>query len=152
MKIHNVKRWSEPGLKPYIVASLGVVFAFCLRYTLHDYLQTGLPMTFFIVNTVIITLLYGYKPSIFTMVISVPLASYFFLQPFAAYTVPTSQDIFHFFAYILIGLIAVGVIEWLQRARYKAVLISRVATSRYRLLAKASSSLKKFEADSMDLE
>lgn len=99
-------------------------------------------MTFFILNTIIIALIYGYIPSLLTVVLSTPLAFFFFVPPFDSFDLPTAQDAFVFASYILIALLAVGVIEWLQRERYKAVLISKVSDSRYRLLAQASYSLK----------
>jgi len=100
-------------------------------------------MTFFIVNTIIIALTYGYAPSLLTIAISIPLSFYFFVPPFDSYDLPTPQDGFVFLSYISIAFIAVAIIEWLQRERYNAILLSRVSESRYRLLAQTSSSLKK---------
>jgi hypothetical protein len=43
----------------------------------------------------------------------------------------------------MIALIAVGIVEWLQRERYKAELMRRVSNSNFQLLSEASYSLKK---------
>jgi len=142
MQLKNVRRWSKPGFSGFYFAIFGVFISFCIRYTLHPFLEGALPMTFFILNTIIIALIYGYIPSLLTIVLSVPLAFFFFIPPFDSFDLPTAQDAFVFASYILIALLAVGVIEWLQRERYKAVLISKVSDSRYRLLAQASYSLK----------
>ena len=146
MQIKNVKRWSPPGLQGYAFAVLGVFIAFCVRFSLHTFLQANLPMTFFIVTTIIIALIYGYKPSLLTIALSIPLAFYYFVPPFDSYELPTPQDGFVFISYILIACIAVGIIEWLQRERYKAILLSKVSDSRYRLLAQTSSQLKKAQS------
>ena len=94
-------------------------------------------------NTIIIALFYGYIPSVLTIILSVPIAFYFFVPPFDSYDMPTPQDGFVFISYISIAFIAVAIVEWLQRERYKAVLISKVSDSNFRLLTQASLSLKK---------
>ena len=148
MQIKNAKRWSPLGSQGYIFALIGVFVAFCIRYSLHGFLQASLPMTFFIANTIIVALLYGFGPSLATVFLAIPLAFFFFVPPFDSYDLPTAQDGFVFVSYILIAFIAVGIIEWLQRARYRAVLLARVSDSRYKLLAQISSTLKRAQAHS----
>ncbi len=99
-------------------------------------------MTFFIMNTIVIALFYGYRPSLLTIALSIPLAC-FFVPPFDSFDMPTPQDGFVFGSYILIALIAVGIVEWLQRERYKADLMGRVSNSNFQLLSEASISLKR---------
>lgn len=143
MKINNAKRWAKPGLEGYFAAFCGVFIAFAIRYTLHSFLQGNLPMTFFILDTIVIALFYGYLPSFLTIAISIPLAFFFFVPPFDSFEMPTAQDSFVFASYILIAFIAVGVVEWLQRERYKAVLVIRVSNSNFQMLSQASAHLKK---------
>jgi len=147
MKINNAKRWAKSGLDGYFAAICGVFIAFAIRYTLHPFLEGNLPMTFFILNTIIIALFYGFRPSLLTIAISIPLAFFFFVPPFDSFEIPTAQDSFVFCSYILIAFIAVAIVEWLQRERYKAVLISRVSSSNFQMLSQASANLKK-ERDS----
>ncbi|SNX28581.1 protein of unknown function [Polynucleobacter meluiroseus] len=142
MQLKNVKRWANSGFAGYYFAILGVFLAFCIRFTLHPLLQSGLPMTFFILNTILIALFFGYKPSLLTVVISAPLALFFFVPPYYSFNMPTPGDLFIYLSYILVAIIAVVIIEWLQRERFKAILVSRVSDSRYRLLAQASYSLR----------
>ncbi|QWE15719.1 DUF4118 domain-containing protein [Polynucleobacter sp. AP-Nino-20-G2] len=143
MKIKNSKRWARSGAEAYFFAVFGVFVAFSIRYSLHIFLQGNIPMTFFILNTILIALFYGYVPSLLTIVLSVPLAFFFFVPPFDSFDTPTPQDSFVFLSYILIAFIAVGVVEWLQRERYKAILLTNVSNSNFQLLSEASSSLKK---------
>jgi len=143
MKINNAKRWAKSGLEGYFAALCGICVSFAIRYSLHPFLQGNLPMTFFILNTIIIALFYGFRPSLLTIAISIPLAFFFFVPPFDSFDMPTAQDSFVFGSYILIAFIAVGIVEWLQRERYKAVLISRVSSSNFQMLSQASEYLKK---------
>ena len=143
MKILNSKRWAKSGPEAYFFALFGVFVAFCIRFSLHGFLQGNIPMTFFILNTIIIALFYGYLPSLLTIVMSIPLAFFFFVPPFDSFDMTTPQDGFVFGSYILIALIAVGIVEWLQRERYKADLMSRVSNSNFQLLSEASSTLKR---------
>jgi len=82
-------------------------------------------------------------PSLLTIALSVPLAFFFFVPPFDSFDMPTPQDGFVFCSYILIALIAVAIVEWLQRERYKSDLMSRVSYTNFQLLSEASISLKK---------
>ena len=142
MKIHNSKRWAINGPQAYFFAVFGVFVAFSIRYTLHTFLQGSIPMTFFIINTILVALYYGYLPSIVTILISIPLAFFFFVPPFDSFDAPTPQDSFVFCSYVLIAFIAVGIVEWLQRERYKATLLARVSNSNFQLLSDASRNLK----------
>lgn len=142
MKIQNSKRWAISGPQAYFFAVFGVFVAFSIRFSLHIFLQGNLPMTFFILNTILIALFYGFLPSLITITLSIPLAFFFFVPPFDSFDVPTPQDSFVFISYILIAFIAVGIVEWLQRERYKAVLLTRVSESNFQLLSDASRSLK----------
>lgn len=143
MKILNSKRWAKSGPEAYFFALFGVFVAFCIRFSLHGFLQGNIPMTFFILNTILIALFYGYLPSLLTILLSIPLAFFFFVPPFDSFDTPTPQDGFVFCSYILIALISVGIVEWLQRERYKAELMSRVSNSNFQLLSEASSTLKR---------
>jgi K+-sensing histidine kinase KdpD len=143
MKIQNSKRWARSGPEAYFFAVFGVFVAFSIRYSLHGFLQGNIPMTFFILNTIVIALFYGYVPSLLTIALSIPLAFFFFVPPFDSFDMPTPQDIFVFISYILIAFIAVAVVEWLQRERYRAILLSNVSNSNFQLLSEASQNLKK---------
>jgi K+-sensing histidine kinase KdpD len=142
MKIQNSKRWARNGPQAYFFAVFGVFVAFSIRYSLHTFLQGNLPMTFFILNTILIALFYGFLPSFLTIILSIPLAFFFFVPPFDSFDMPTPQDSFVFMSYILIAFIAVGIVEWLQRERYKAILLTRVSESNFQLLSDVSRSLK----------
>lgn len=143
MKILNSKRWPKTGPQGYIYAILGVFVAFCIRFSLHSFLQGNIPMTFFIMNTIVIALFFGYLPSLLTIALSIPLAFFFFVPPFDSFDMPTPQDGFVFASYIFIAVISVCIVEWLQRERYKAELMRRVSNSNFQLLREATNSLKR---------
>lgn len=145
MQIRNSKRWARTGAHAYIYAIIGVFVAFCIRYSLHSFLQGNLPMTFFILNTIVIALFFGYGASVLTILLSIPLSFFFFVPPFDSFDTPTPQDGFVFISYILIAFIAVGIIEWLQRERYRAILLGRVSNSNFQLLSEASNSIKRLK-------
>ena len=144
MEIKNSKRWARGGFDALFFPIFGVFVAFSIRYSLHGFLQANIPMTFFILNTIVVALFFGYVPSLLTILLSVPVAFFFFIPPFDSFDMPTPQDSFVFISYILIAFISVAIVEWLQRERYKAQLISRVSQSNFQLLSQASISLKKF--------
>ena len=146
MQIRNSKRWARAGAQAYVYAIIGVFVAFCIRYSLHSFLQGNLPMTFFILNTIVIALFFGYGASILTIFLSIPLAFFFFVPPFDSFDMPTPQDGFVFISYILIAFIAVVIVEWLQRERYKAILLGRVSNSNFQLLSEASTSIKRMKS------
>lgn len=152
MKIKNSKTWNKRGLNGYLLAIFGVFVAFSIRYTLHGFLQGNIPMTFFILNTIVIALFYGYVPSILTIILSIPLAFFFFVPPFDSFDTPTPQDGFVFISYILIAFIAVGIIEWLQRERYRSILMAKVSQSNFQLLAEASANLKKASKPTLNIQ
>jgi K+-sensing histidine kinase KdpD len=152
MKLKNSKSWATRGARAYLFALFGVFVAFSIRYSLHAFLQGSIPMTFFIANTILIALFFGYLPSLFTILLSVPLAFFFFVPPFDSFDVPTPQYSFVFISYILIACIAVVIVEWLQRERYRAELLTRVSNSNFQLLSQASSSLKKMRSNSSPQE
>ena len=139
----NAHRWCSNKSTGYLNAVVGVFFAFCVRMALQPQIEEALPLFFFQINTIVIAFFYGYAASLFTILISIPLAFFFFVPPFDSFDTPTAQDSFVFGSYILIACIAVGVVEWLQRERYKAILISRVSNSNFQMLSQASAHLKK---------
>ena len=116
MQIRNSKRWARTGAQAYVYAIIGVFVAFCIRYSLHSFLQGNLPMTFFILNTIVIALFFGYGASILTIFLSIPLAFFFFVPPFDSFDMPTPQDGFVFISYILIALILAA--HWSTPTKY----------------------------------
>ena len=114
----NAKRWYPYPYKGLIFGTIGVMTAFVIRYGLQPFLETGLPLFFFQINTIIITFFFGIASGFFTFAISLPIIIYFFLEPFNTFTAIESRDIRIFIVYISYTLISGVIIEWLRRSQY----------------------------------
>lgn len=138
MKIQNAKYWSKAGPESYLVGFAGVCVAFALQFLLHPVLDDSLSMLFFAINCIVIAYLYGFWPSFWILLLSMPIAFYFFVEPFSSFDQFFDKtDIFIFVLYFsLVGLTAV-MLELLHRAQYKAALLVLVSDTRYRLLVEA---------------
>ena len=138
MEIKNSIRWSKAGAECYLAGIAGVCIAFALRYALHPLLDGNLPMLFFAINCVVIAYFYGFWPSFWMLLASMPLAFYFFVEPYASFeTFIDKEDVFLFIVYSsLVGLTAI-MFELLHRAKYKSALLVLVSDTRYRLLVEA---------------
>ena len=137
MEIKNVKRWAKAGSEPYFVGLAGFFLAFALRYILHPVLGSHLVMLFFAVNSIVIAYHYGFRPSFFMLLLSIPTALFFFVSPYNSFTIIGESDIFILIVnFSLVGL-AAYLIELLRREQYKSTLLVRVSDTRYRLLVEA---------------
>jgi len=138
MKIRNSKRWSKAGPESYLAGIAGVCIAFALRYVLHPVLDDHIPMLFFAINCIVIAFIYGFWPSFWMLLLSMPIAFFFFVEPYNSFDpFIDKQDIFLFIVYsTLIGLTA-AMFELLHRAQYKSALLVLVSETRYRLLVEA---------------
>ena len=143
MLIKNARAWAPQSLSAYGYALAGVGIAFFIRYQFHPILQSSFPIIFFIFNTILISFRFGMGPAIFTVLLSIPLAYYFFIPPFGSFDLENPMDAFAIFIYIILFGVIIWLIEKLQRERYRAILIARVAQSRMQIMAKLSSKTKK---------
>jgi K+-sensing histidine kinase KdpD len=139
MLIKNAQAWAPQSLSSYGYALVGVGIAFFLRYQFHPILQSSFPIIFFIFNTILISFRFGQGPAIFTVLLSIPLAYYFFIPPYRSFDLETPMDAFTIFIYLILFGVIIWLIEKLQRERYRAVLIARVCESRMEIMAKLSS-------------
>ena len=78
MLIKNARAWAPQSLSAYGYALVAVGIAFFVRYQLHPILQASFPILFFIFSTILINFRFGMGPAIFTVLLSIPLAYYFF--------------------------------------------------------------------------
>lgn len=138
MNIRNSRCWSKAGPERYLVGLGGVCVAFALRYVLHPILHDDLPMLFFAINCILIAYFYGFWPSFWMLVLSIPTAFYFFVEPFNTFDpIFDKADFMTVVVYsTLVGLAAV-MLELLHRAKYKSALLVLVSDTRYRLLVEA---------------
>lgn len=138
MIIRNSKNWADNTYKAYLIAFLGVGVAWFIRYELHPYLQSSLPIIFFILNTIFIAYKFGFKPAFLTIVLSIPLGYYFFVPPFNSFEVNDPIDMLTILIYFLFFMVTALIIENLQRERYRSALIALVCESRMEIMAKLS--------------
>jgi len=143
MLIKNAKAWAPQSLSAYGYTLVGIGIAFFIRYQLHPILQSSFPIIFFIFNTILISFRFGMGPAIFSVLLSIPLAYYFFIPPYGSFDLETLMDAFTILIYLLLFGVIIWLIEKLQRERYRAVLIARVAQSRMEIMAKLSSKTRK---------
>jgi K+-sensing histidine kinase KdpD len=143
MLIKNAKAWTPQSLSAYGYALVGVGIAFFIRYQLHPILQSTFPILFFVFNTILISFRFGKGPAIFSVLLSIPLAYYFFIPPYGSFDLETHIDAFTILIYLLLFGVIIWLIEKLQRERYRAILIARVAQSRMEIMAKLSSKTRK---------
>jgi K+-sensing histidine kinase KdpD len=139
MQIKNSSAWSPHKPIIYWYAFLGTFAAFFVRYELQPILQEQFPVIFFIFNTTIISYKLGWRPALMSGFLGVILAYYFFIPPLNSFELPTFLDFLNIVIYSILFLTIIFLIEKLQRERYRAVLISRVSSSRMQIMAKLSS-------------
>ena len=143
MLIKNANAWASQSLSAYGYALVGVGISFFIRYQLHPILQSTFPILFFVFNTILISFRFGKGPAIFSVLLSIPLAYYFFIPPYGSFDLETHIDAFTILIYLLLFGVIIWLIEKLQRERYRAILIARVAQSRMEIMAKLSSKTRK---------
>lgn len=132
MKLKNVRRWSPvPRPKAYLVALLLILIAWFIRYLLHPIVQPFIPFQFFFLACLLTEFLVGLGPALLATALSVVLALYFFVEPYQEWGHISRSDVVMSCNYIAATLLAIVLIEYLQRALYQSRLWSRVAESRY---------------------
>ena len=130
----NAFRWCSNKPQGYLIACIGVFFAFCVRYALQPQVEASLPLFFFQVNTIIIAFFFGTGPALLTVALSIPLISYFFMAPFGSFTVVDTRDVTILFVYSSYTLLVCFLVEWLRREQYNAKMAILVSESRFKLM------------------
>lgn len=138
----NSKRWCSNKAAGYGVAIFGVLVAFALRYVLHPYLGGSLPLFFFQINTIVIAYLFGIGPALFSMVLSMPFLTFFFMEPFGEFTVIDSRDVTTLFVYLSYTLLTGILVELLRREQYNAKLAVLVSETRFKLMVEGDQKMR----------
>jgi len=123
-------------------AFIGVFFAFCVRFSLQPHVEEALPLFFFQINTIVIAFFYGTGPAMLTVALSIPLMSYFFMEPFGEFTVLDTRDITILFVYATYTLLVCFLVEWLRREQYNAKMAILVSETRFKLLVEGDSKIR----------
>lgn len=134
MRIKNSKSWTPYPLSQSVMgASFILLVSFLIRLGLHETIEPYAPFHFFIVACIAIAYLYGYKLAIASVVVSTVLGGYYFIQPYNSFGTPAPSDWLQFANFAVVTLVAIVVIENLQRSVYSRNLLLKVMQSRYRL-------------------
>jgi len=138
----NAFRWCPNKGKGCLNAFIGVFFAFCVRFSLQPHVEEALPLFFFQINTIVIAFFYGTGPAMLTVALSIPLMSYFFMEPFGEFTVLDTRDITILFVYATYTLLVCFLVEWLRREQYNAKMAILVSETRFKLLVEGDSKIR----------
>lgn len=134
MEIKNSKNWVKFSQEQ---AFLGTCFitlvAFVIRYVLHPYIEPYAVFHFFIVGCLLIQYLYGYKFSVFSILISVGLGNYFFVPPYGTFDEISHKDLIVSLNFAVVTGVAVAFMESLRRSVYARELLLKVMESRHKI-------------------
>jgi len=135
MQIKNNKAWVKYSLAEKIIGSACILLsAFMIRLTIHSYIEPYAPFHFFIVACLLIAFLFGYLPAFICMMISIILGGYFFMRPYNDFGTLATTDWLQFFNFSSVTVIAISIIERLQRSNYSQNLLLKVLESRHRVM------------------
>ena len=138
----NAYRWCHNKAQGYLNACVGVFFAFCIRFSLQSQVEAALPLFFFQVNTIVIAFFFGTGPALLTLAISIPLMSYFFMEPYGEFTVVDTKDILVLVVYGTYTLLVCFLVEWLRREQYNAKMAVLVSESRFKLMVEGDNKIR----------
>ncbi len=138
-RIRNSRRWAPGGRLPYVFAFAAVGIACGIRYELHPVLQAQYPFVPFTVAAVLVEFFLGLGPALVTVSAGFLLGTYFFVPPFNTIAYPEPVDFIFVVGYLLVVLLAVFLIEDLQRSRYALSLMKDVLESRLEMLERSNS-------------
>jgi len=137
-RIRNARRWSLGGWRPYAGALATVSLAFLIRFELHPVLQSDYPFLLFTVTALLVEFFLGLGPALLVVFIGLLLGTYFFVQPYDSFMVPEPLDLFFVAGYLLITLLAIFLLEDLQRSKYALSLMKDVLQSRLEMLERSN--------------
>ncbi len=137
-RIRNARRWAPGGWLSYIVALAAVGIAFGIRNELHTVLQAQYPFGPFTVAALLVEFFLGLGPALVAVFAGFFLGTYFFVPPFNTIGFPEPVDFIFVAGYLLVVLLAVFLIEDLQRSKYALGLMKDVLQSRLEMLERSN--------------
>lgn len=115
----------------YSLLLLGM--AFVARMLLHSYIEPYAPFHFFIVACLFIAYFFGYQLALIGVLISVLVGNYFFIRPYVQFGPISTTDLIQFFTFASVAVIAIYVIEQLQRTAYSRNMVVKIMKSRHKI-------------------
>ena len=107
--------------------------AFVVRYALQPLIEPYAPFHFFIVACLVVAYRYGYLMAIVSTLISALLGSYFFVKPYFTYGPASVSDVIQFLNFAFVTVIAILIIEKLQRTIYGREMVLKIMDSRHKI-------------------
>jgi K+-sensing histidine kinase KdpD len=107
--------------------------AFVARMLLHPYIEPYAPFHFFIVACLFIAYFFGYKLALIGVLISALIGNYFFIRPYVQFGPISTTDLIQFFTFSSVSVIAIYVIEQLQRTAYARNMVVKIMKSRHKI-------------------
>jgi len=134
MRIQNSKSWVKYSLGDAVLGSLTFLLgAFILRYLLQTVIEPYAPFHFFIVACLFIAYLYGYQLALLAVLISALLGSYFFVKPYFTLGPASVSDVIQFVNFTSVTVVAILIIEKLQRTIYGREVVLKIMDSRHKI-------------------
>ncbi|WP_416350426.1 DUF4118 domain-containing protein [Polynucleobacter sp. JS-JIR-II-c23] len=96
------------------VFTCSILIAFSLRFELSFILADRLPLAFFIINSLIITHLFGLVLGFSALIFGAILSYYFFVPPYESWGLPDSYHLSYFCIKFLIGSLLVLMVAWVK--------------------------------------
>jgi len=134
MRIQNSKSWVRYSFAEAALGSLTLVIcAFVVRYALQPLIEPYAPFHFFIVACLFIAYLYGYRLALVSTLLSAFLGSFFFVEPYFTIGPASVSDVIQFLNFSSVTVIAIFVIEKLQRTLYARHMVLKIMESRHKI-------------------
>lgn len=131
MDIQNTKKWVRYDLTQQWVGTLGITWlAFAIRWALQPVLQPYGVFHFFIVSSLLVQYLFGYRMALVAVALSLALGEIFFVAPYGEFSHLEDKDLIISLNFVLVIVPAIFLIEKLQRSLYGRELLGQVNASR----------------------
>ena len=134
IKLKNARAWAPRTPVKWFVALAALVVAVLVRSGLHESLGPQYPLIFFTLATLLVHFYFGLAPALLVALVSLPLGTYLFVEPYYSFDLPDEDDYFLIAYYVGSTALLMVLIQYLRRALYQAVLLAEVAESRYLML------------------
>ncbi|PUE32517.1 hypothetical protein B9Z35_02980 [Limnohabitans sp. Jir61] len=134
MRIQNSRSWVKYSFLDAVLGSFTLLFsAFILRYLLQPVIEPYAPFHFFIVACLFIAYLYGYELALLAVLVSAFLGSFFFVKPYFTLGPASVSDVIQFLNFTSVTVIAILIIERLQRTIYGREIVLKIMGSRHKI-------------------
>src|SRR2546425_10512109 len=119
----SASRLGAPVFRRYGVAGLSVVVALAARFSLTPVVGDELPLTFFVIATLVAAWYGGALIGALALFVGMVLGDYFFVGPKGALGFSNRSELFQFVRSLLIASVGIVLIEILRRGRHRAQLM-----------------------------